>query len=305
MNNHYQNACIGDYTVVKTLARAASIDGHVLLATDPHGAERTIKIGQCGTEDTLIHEAKMLAKLSSKNTQTVCAIGDHYGSPYLVLAPACPRTLEDKFKEKPLTPQETYTIAGSILHALNDAHTKGIHHMDLAPRHVLLSSEGRIILCDFGRAYTPNLESSQTSPTHLGSIPYMNTDQMSGKPPNAKMDLHALGITLAHAHLGTLWNPTTKPSTDPWLSSFITKLTSGKGYTTAKQALLDVLDHAENIEERRALTKENSHLRELAVRLQQKVDSNYGWSKTAAGLSMIGGTLIGYALKETIEKLFP
>lgn len=289
--NAYEKTTIGNYTIERALARATSIDGHVLLGTDTFGAKRAIKIGAPGTEDRIANEAKTLTTLRHPNIITPCETGTHHGAPYLTLTPYCPTTLEQRIKEKPLTAEETRAVAHDLLSALHYSHKHGIVHADLAPRHVLFTEQKTLILCDFGNTNAPNIESSVASVKRLGSMPYMNTDQLMGKTPTPKTDLYAAGMVLAHAHNGALWDRFTPPSKDPHLAELIHELINPNGYQTAKEALNLTLDPNED-----ELRAENKQLWQEKSTLQRKLESAQHWTGIKTLLALGTGLTIGHAL---------
>jgi serine/threonine protein kinase len=75
-------------------------------------------------------------------------------------------------------------------------HSKGILHGDLKPANLLLDSEGRVRLADFGQSFA-----TQTGGYNLGTLGYMPPEQVlrglgqGSEEPNARWDVYALGAT--------------------------------------------------------------------------------------------------------------
>jgi serine/threonine-protein kinase len=61
-------------------------------------------------------------------------------------------TLAERIKRGPIPVEETLRIAQQIAEALEAAHEKGIIHRDLKPGNVILTSDGRVKVLDFGLA---------------------------------------------------------------------------------------------------------------------------------------------------------
>jgi len=105
-------------------------------------------------------------------------------------------------------PDTCVTIAIQIAGALQHAHERGILHRDVKPSNVLMTSDGRALLLDFGLAWSDREGQRLTKSTsQLGSLPYMPPEHISGDlpDPNRAADIYSLGVTLYE--MLTLHNP--------------------------------------------------------------------------------------------------
>jgi serine/threonine protein kinase len=97
-----------------------------------------------------------------------------------------------------LPPAEAVRIGRDIADGLDHAHRSGILHCDVKPANVLLGSDGRPRLVDFGIARA--LDEPGTAMTATGSIMgtlrYMAPEQLVAEPSGPGADIFALGAVL-------------------------------------------------------------------------------------------------------------
>ena len=158
-------------------------------------------------------EAKSIAALNHENIVTIHSIGEDGGVRYLAMELVEGETLADRIPESGLTTDELLEIAIPVASALAAAHAKGIVHRDLKPGNVMVTSEGKVKVLDFGLAklahradepFEPVGENSATAAmsmqTHAGTVvgtmPYMSPEQIAGKPVGPTSDLFSFGVML-------------------------------------------------------------------------------------------------------------
>lgn len=91
-------------------------------------------------------------------------------------------------------------LAEKLASALVAIHSAGLLHRDIAPDNIMLCSDGKVKLLDFGAARNPSEETSLTVMMKTGFTP---AEQYSnGAELTAKTDIYALGMTLFYALTG-------------------------------------------------------------------------------------------------------
>jgi beta-lactam-binding protein with PASTA domain/predicted Ser/Thr protein kinase len=146
-----------------------------------------------------IREAKSAARLSHPNVVSVFDQGTDNGSVFLAMEFIDGRTLRDLLRERGRLPvAEALDIVEPVLAALDAAHRAGIVHRDVKPENVLLSSDGRVKVADFGlaRAATGASTSSSTSGMLIGTVAYLAPEQVVQGAADARTDVYATGVLL-------------------------------------------------------------------------------------------------------------
>ena len=95
----------------------------------------------------------------------------------------------------PVPPALAVTWLSAIASALDHAHAKGILHRDVKPGNVLMDSQGRPLLADFGLARSAEVSSGLTATgTVLGTPLYMAPEQATGAALSGRADQYALAV---------------------------------------------------------------------------------------------------------------
>src|SRR5690242_13648689 len=145
------------YEIIRPLGRGGM--GEVLLARDTRlGRLVAIKLltrrGGERTQRFLI-EARATAQVNHENIVVIHDLGEHGGSPYMVLEYLKGKTLRqwlDERRETPLRASRAVELLIPVVRALVCAHERGIVHRDLKPSNILLTDTGTIKVLDFGIA---------------------------------------------------------------------------------------------------------------------------------------------------------
>src|SRR5439155_12852639 len=77
---------------------------------------------------------------------------------------------------------------------LETAHRGGVVQRDVKPANILLSSDGRVLVADFGIAKAGT--DVTTTNTTMGTAKYLAPEQVEGKAVDARADVYALGVVL-------------------------------------------------------------------------------------------------------------
>ena len=93
-------------------------------------------------------------------------------------------------------------IGSQVADALGAAHAGGLVHRDVKPANILLSSDGRVLVADFGIAKAAQGADLTSDGSMVGTAKYLAPEQVEGRPVDARTDLYALGVVLYEALTG-------------------------------------------------------------------------------------------------------
>ncbi|MFE2711089.1 serine/threonine-protein kinase [Streptomyces mirabilis] len=142
-------------------------------------------------------EARAAARINHSAVVTVHDVLDHDNRPWIVMELVEGNSLADEVKEKGrVEPTEAARIGLWVLRALRAAHSAGVLHRDVKPGNVLLSSDRRVLLTDFGIAQVEGDTTITRTGEIVGSVDYLAPERVRGHDPGPSADLWALGATL-------------------------------------------------------------------------------------------------------------
>ena len=99
---------------------------------------------------------------------------------------------------------DALVVARHLARALDVAHRAGLVHRDLKPSNVLIGTDGRVRLADFGLACAPAEQGALTMQgTVIGTAAWLAPERVRGEVAGAGADLYALGCLLFAALTGT------------------------------------------------------------------------------------------------------
>jgi hypothetical protein len=144
-----------------------------------------------------LREARAAAALSHPAVVQVYDVVTEAGRPWIVMELLQSRSLAEMIIEDgPLAPRAVGKIGVALLGALEVAHAAGVLHRDVKPANVLICSDGRCVLTDFGVARMPTDSQLTTPGMVLGSPHFISPERAIGAKFGPPSDLFSLGVTL-------------------------------------------------------------------------------------------------------------
>jgi Tol biopolymer transport system component len=152
-------------------------------------------------------EARAIAALNHPNVVTIYSVEEADGVQFLTMELVEGKTLGDLIPEGGLPLEELLRLAVPLVDAVAAAHQHGIVHRDLKPANVMLATDGRLKVLDFGLAkLKPEVGTTDTTclatpsltrqHTIVGTVAYMSPEQAEGRPVDQRSDIFSLGVVL-------------------------------------------------------------------------------------------------------------
>jgi serine/threonine-protein kinase len=142
-------------------------------------------------------EARSAARLAHPHVVTVIDAGEDDGRPFIVFEYVEGETLKARIRRVGRLPvAEAIAYAIEMGRALIAAHAERIVHRDVKPQNVLIDSEGRAKVTDFGIALALELDGLTAAGRVLGTTDYVAPEQAIGDGATQQSDIYSLGICL-------------------------------------------------------------------------------------------------------------
>lgn len=184
-------------------ARDTELERDVALKVLPEAAA-----GDPDRLERFAREARAVARLSHPNILEIYDVGHSGGVHYAVTELLEGRTLRGHLERGRLPVRKAVVVADAVARGLGAAHAQGVVHRDVKPENVLLTTDGRVKVLDFGIAslHAPELADDDTDTPEsttvtaagalIGTVGYMSPEQVRGEAADARSDVFSLGCVL-------------------------------------------------------------------------------------------------------------
>jgi serine/threonine-protein kinase len=147
--------------------------------------------------EQFFREARAAAAIEHQNIVGVHDVGQESGVYFIVMQLIDGESLQDRLnKSGHLPPKEAMRITIEASRGLEVAHRKGIIHRDIKPANIMLTSDGKVKIADFGLAYRSEESGMRTEVEVMGTPAFMSPEQIDGRNMDHRADLYSLGVTL-------------------------------------------------------------------------------------------------------------
>jgi serine/threonine-protein kinase len=203
---------LGKYELVEVLGKGAM--GVVYKAFDPD-IHRTVAIKTTRKElfedeahagmmmARFRNEARAAGRLSHPGIVAVYDYGESESVTYIAMEFIQGASLREYFgRGTRFAERDVASIMAQLLDALHHAHEQGVWHRDIKPANLIIMTNGRLKIADFGIA---RIDTSQLTLTGvvMGSPGYMAPEQYTGGTVDWRADLFAAGVVMYQLLTGT------------------------------------------------------------------------------------------------------
>src|SRR5262245_8913303 len=197
-----EHAAFGPYQVRRRLGSGAM--GEVYLAFDTRlRREVALKVLTADprnptTTERVLREARLAATLSHPNVCTVFEAGAIDDDAFIAMAYVEGEPLSDTIARDRVPFDRALRIAGQIADGLASAHAHGVVHRDLKSANIIVGTDGRVTILDFGIAMRATaVKPAAETVTHVlddapqvaGTLPYMAPEVLRGEAADTRSDI--------------------------------------------------------------------------------------------------------------------
>jgi eukaryotic-like serine/threonine-protein kinase len=199
---------IGSYQIVDALGEGGM--GEVFrvrhLISDRIEAMKVLLSASSSSQDMLdrfTREIRVLAGLNHPNIAALHTAFRHENQLVMIMEYVDGQDLR-RCLQNGITLGQAVAYTQQVLAALDYAHSQNVIHRDIKPSNIMLTTDGRVKLLDFGIALaTPDARLTMTGSV-VGSMHYIPPEQIYGEAPDARSDLYGMGVTLYEMITGRL-----------------------------------------------------------------------------------------------------
>ncbi|HXZ97533.1 MAG TPA: serine/threonine-protein kinase [Burkholderiales bacterium] len=195
---------LGKYSIQEVLGKGAM--GVVYKAFDPH-IRRTVALKVIRKEfieddeaATLIarfkNEAQAAGQLSHPGIVAIYEYGEEDAVAYIAMEYVQGKGLREYFQRGArFELSDTVSIMTRLLDALAYAHDAGVVHRDIKPANIILTSNGKLKVADFGIAHLDSSNLTQAG-AMMGTPGYMAPELYTGTSVDRRADIFSAGVVL-------------------------------------------------------------------------------------------------------------
>jgi len=169
------------------------------------------------------NEAQLMASLQHPNLVQLYDYREIDNNLILIMEYVEGSPLDEMIGKKvgPIPSERTIPLFSQMLKGVQAAHSKGIVHRDIKPSNILITSDERVKVTDFGIAKIAGSKGMTQTGAKLGTLFYMSPEQIKGEEVDIRTDVYSLGVTLYEMLSGNM--PFDAASTDYLIMESILK----------------------------------------------------------------------------------
>jgi serine/threonine protein kinase len=213
-NNYYEHLnmigeTVSHYKILQKLAEGGM--GVIYLADDME-LNRKIAL-KCilpqytsdkGFKTRFKREAQASAALNHPNIITIYDVFEYKNRSYIAMEFVEGRSLKDLIAAEELSLSKVLDISLQICEGLSKAHHAGVVHRDIKPQNLLIDTDGRVKILDFGLAKLKEVSDLTSSSVAVGTAHYMSPELIQRNNVDHRSDIFSFGVVLYEMVTGQL-----------------------------------------------------------------------------------------------------
>lgn len=164
-------------------------------------------VSQAERRARILAEARAASALNHPGIMTIYEVGEEGELLFIVMELVSGKTLRTVIGEGPGDSRTVARLGAQIADILAAAHVMQVVHGDVKPENVVVQTDGRLKLLDFGIARQMAVDTMTATVTETslpwvpesqiaGTIAYMAPEQLAGGFSDSRADLYSLGVVL-------------------------------------------------------------------------------------------------------------
>lgn len=152
------------------------------------------------SKERFLQEARAAAAINHPNIITIYEIDEFEDQMYIAMEFVDGVTLQEKIitpvaKEgKTFKWEDLLDILIQLGEGIKKAHEKGVIHRDIKPQNIMITSDNRVKILDFGIAKLKKVRKLTQDFMTLGTLQYMSPEQLSGLELDLRTDIWSFGV---------------------------------------------------------------------------------------------------------------
>ncbi len=141
-------------------------------------------------------EAQAAAKLDHPNIVTIHEVSEFGGNPFFAMQYIQGKSLHWYCHDEQLPISKIIPLVAQVADGLAKAHSLGVVHRDIKSSNIVVDSDFRPKILDFGLATIQGGDILTKAGSTLGTVAYMSPEQVQGREADHRADIFSLGVVL-------------------------------------------------------------------------------------------------------------